>query len=104
MNPLTCDDPMYARITNFHVDPSRLDELPAKIAKLSHLIKALPGMIDARAAWRSDGQGVVVTIYQSREHADAAMRRLQVIWGSIADLLTGPPRTDVYETVQHITA
>ena len=95
---------MYARITTFHVAPSRLDELPAKIAKLSHLIKALPGMIDAHAAWRADGQGVVIAIYQSREHADAAMRRLQVIWGSIADLLTGPPRTDVYDTVQHITS
>jgi hypothetical protein len=95
---------MYARITTFRVDPSRLDELPAKISKLAHLIKALPGMLDARAAWRTDGQGVVIAFYQSREHADAAMRRLQVIWGSIADLLMEPPRTDVYETVQHITA
>ena len=55
--PLTGDDPMYARITTFQVESSRLDELPAKIAKLSHLIKALPGMVDARAAWRADGQG-----------------------------------------------
>ena len=73
-------------------------------SRRTDLIKAWPGMIDARAAWRADGQGVVIAIYQSREHADAAMRRLQVIWGSIADLLTGPPRTDVYDTVQHITA
>jgi hypothetical protein len=95
---------MYARITSFRVDPARLDELPAKITQLSHLIKALPGMLDARAAWRADGQGVVVATYESREHAEAAMRRLQVIWGSIADLLIDAPRTDVYETVQHITA
>lgn len=95
---------MYARITTFHVDPSRLAELPAKISKLGHLIKALPGMLDARIAWRQDGQGVVIATYQSREHADAAMRRLQVIWGDLADLLVGSPRTDVYESVQHITA
>jgi quinol monooxygenase YgiN len=94
---------MYARITTFKVDPSRLDELTAKVAELGRLIKALPGMVDAHAAWRADGQGVVIAIYQSREHADAAMRRLQVIWGSLAGLLTGPPRTDAYETVQHIT-
>ena len=95
---------MYARITTFHVDPSRLGELPAKVARLGHLIKALPGMLDARVAWRQDGQGVVIATYQSREHADAAMRRLQVIWGDLADLLVGSPRTDVYESVQHITA
>ena len=47
---------MYARITTFHVDPSRLGELPAKIDRLGHLIKALPGMLDARVAWRQDGQ------------------------------------------------
>ena len=74
------------------------------VAQLGRLIKALPGMVDAHAAWREDGQGVVVAIYQSREHADAAMRRLQVIWGDLADLLVGSPRTDVYESVQHITA
>ena len=94
---------MYARVTTFKVDPSRLDELAGKIAELSRLVKVLPGMVDAHAVWRADGQGVVVAIYQSREHADAAMRRLQVIWGSLAHLLTGPPRTDAYETVQHIT-
>jgi quinol monooxygenase YgiN len=94
---------MYARVTTFKVDPSRLDELTAKITELSRLIKALPGMVDAYATWREDGQGVVIAIYQSREHADAAMRRLQVIWGSIADLLIGAPRTDTYERVEHIT-
>jgi quinol monooxygenase YgiN len=94
---------MYARVTTFKVDPARLDELTARIAQLSRLVKALPGMVDAHAAWRADGQGVVVAIYLSREHADAAMRRLQVIWGSLADLLAGPPKTDAYETVQHIT-
>jgi hypothetical protein len=29
-------------------------------------------MLDARVAWRQDGQGVVIATYQSREHADAA--------------------------------
>ena len=75
-----------------------------RISTLGRLVKALPGMIDAHVAWRADGQGVVVAIYQSREHANAAMRRLQVIWGTLADLLTGPPRTDIYDTVEHITA
>lgn len=95
---------MYVRVTTFQVDTSRLGELDAKVEKLSHLIKALPGMVDAYATWRDDGQGVVVAIYESRDHAEAAMRRLQVIWGTLADLLTAPPRTDAYDRARHITA
>lgn len=94
---------MYARITTFRIDPSRLDELTTKIAEMSRLVKALPGMVDAHVAWRADGQGVVVAVYESREHADTAMRRLQVIWGSLAGLLTEPPGTDAYDVVEHIT-
>ena len=94
---------MYARVTTFTIDPARLDELRGRVAQLSRLVKALPGMVDAHVAWRADGHGVVVAIYESREHANAAMRRLQVIWGTLADLLTGPPRTDAYDNVEHIT-
>ena len=94
---------MYARITTFTVDPDRLGELQARILELRRLVKALPGMVDAHVGWRSDGHGVVIAVYESRERADAAMKRLQVIFGTLASLLTGPPRTDAYEFVEHIT-
>ena len=61
---------MYARVTNFKIDPSRLSELSAKIKEMGPRAKALPGMIDAYAAWRADGQGVVVALYESKEAAD----------------------------------
>ena len=64
--------------------------------------KALPGMVDIYAAWRADGQGVVVAVYESKEAADAAVARIQALWGDLAGLLRGAPRTDVYETVEHI--
>ena len=63
---------MYARITQFKVDPSRLAELSAKIKKMGPLAKALPGMVDAYAAWRPDGQGVIVALYESKAAADRA--------------------------------
>ncbi len=94
---------MYARVTTFQVDPSRLDELGTKIAEMKRLIEALPGLEDAYVAWRGDGQGAVVAVYRTRQEADAAMRRMQVIWGNVAGLLAAPPRTDAYENVEHIT-
>jgi hypothetical protein len=47
---------MYARVTNFKVDPSRLPELSAKIKEMGPRAKALPGMVDAYAAWRAMGK------------------------------------------------
>ena len=95
---------MYARVTTFKVDPARLQELSAKIKEMGPRAKALPGMVDAYAAWRGDGQGVVVAIYQSKEDADRAVARIQALWGDLAGLLSGAPKTDIFENVAHITA
>ena len=62
------------------------------------------GHVDAYAAWRGDGQGVVVAIYRSKEDADRAVARIQALWGDLAGLLSGAPKTDAYETAAHITA
>lgn len=53
---------MYARVTSFTVDPSRLGELPARIKEMQHLANALPGVVDIYAAWRADGKGMVTAI------------------------------------------
>jgi hypothetical protein len=94
---------MYARVTSFKIDPSRLDELEAKAKEMAPRAKALPGMVDAYCAWRGDGQGVMVAVYRSKADADAAVARIQVIWGNLAGLLSGAPRTDTYDYVAHIT-
>ena len=93
---------MYARVTSFRVDPSRLGELQGKIKELTPVARRLPGLIDMYAVWRADGQGVVTSIYQSKADADAAIARIQALWGTLADLLKAAPSTDAYDTVQHI--
>ena len=93
---------MFARVTSFNVDPSRLDELPAKIEQIRPAARALPGIVDIYAAWRADAQGVLTAVYRSRADADAAVPRLQILWGALAGLLSAAPRTDVYDTVEHV--
>jgi hypothetical protein len=94
---------MYARMTTFKVEPARLPELESKIADLTRLVQALPGMVDAFVAWRMDGEGMLVAIYESKGHADAAVGRIQSIWGALAGLVAGAPRTDAYENVTRMT-
>ena len=93
---------MYARVTSFKVDPSRLDELPHKIKEMKPLAQALPGVVDIYVAWRADGQGTVTAIYGSKAEADRAVARIQVLWGTLARLMQVAPRTDAYDTVEHI--
>ena len=83
---------MYARVTTFKVDPARLHELSAKIEQMGPRAKALPGMIDAYTAWRGDGQGIIVALYNSKEDADRAVARIQALWGDLAGLVSGAPR------------
>src|SRR5258707_15319164 len=94
---------MYARVTNFKVDPSRLPELSAKVKEMGPRAKALPGMVDAYAAWRADGQGVVVALYESKEAADRAVTRIPALWGDLVGLVRGGPRTEAYEKPGHGT-
>ena len=93
---------MYARVTSFKVDSSRLDELPAKIKEMRPLVRALPGVVDIYIAWRGDGQGAVTAIYRTKADADVAVARIQVLWGALAGLLQAAPRTDAYDIVEHV--
>ena len=63
---------MYARVTTVQLDPARLGELPAKLKEMSPAARALPGVIDVYAAWRGDGQGVVI--------ADGEPKTIQSDW------------------------
>jgi hypothetical protein len=97
------DGPMYARLTHFKVDPCRLSELSAKIEELGPRAKALPGMIDVYAAWRPDGQGVVVALYENKGAADRAVTRIETLWGDLVNMLSSAPRTEVYAHAEHVT-
>lgn len=95
---------MYARVTTFQCDPSRLEELAAVIDEVRPRIKALPGVVDVYGMWRSDGHGVVTGIYRSERAALAAAPQVLEIWGGLAEFLAGLPRTEVYDYVEHVTA
>ena len=64
--------------------------------------KTLPGIIDIYVAWRADGQGVVTSVYDSKASAESATAKIQALWGTLGALLSGAPKTEMYESVEHI--
>ncbi len=95
---------MYARVTTYHCDPSRLDEMTAKLDEIKTQVKAISGVVDIYIAWRADGNGVTAAIYESQGAAEAAASQVHEIWASLADYLTGAPSVETYVNVMHITA
>lgn len=95
---------MYARITTFQCDPSRLDDLSAKLDEIRAQAKAISGVLDVYTVWRADGKGVTTGIYVSQADAEAATSQVQAIWSEFADILVGAPSADAYENVVHLTA
>jgi hypothetical protein len=95
---------MYARITNYQCDPSRLDEMTAKLDEVRAQVNAISGVVDIYTAWRADGNGVTAAIYESQEAADAAASQVQAVWAGLAEFLTGAPSLETYENVDHLTA
>lgn len=93
---------MYMRVTTFKVAPERVPELAAKVADMKRLAKAIPGLVQSHVAWREDGQGTVIGIYESRERAQAAMGRIQAMWGAMASVVSGAPRVDAYDSVERV--
>ena len=72
---------MYARVTQFQMDPAREAEAIATFDAVSGRVKALPGVISAYTSWRSeDGHGVTTAIYESQAAAEAVASEVQSIW------------------------
>lgn len=93
---------MYMRVTTFKIAPERIPELAAKVQDMKRLAKVIPGLVQSHVAWRADGQGTVIGIYESRERAQAAMGRIQAMWGVMAGLVSGAPNVDAYDVVERV--
>ncbi len=96
---------MYARITQYEMDPNREDEVVAKLDSFTSMIQAIPGVVAAYTSWRSeDGHGVTTAIYESQAAAEAATAQAQNIWAELGPFLTAPPTPGVYENVRDMLA
>ena len=88
---------MYARVTTYHVDPARLDEMAAELSDLRAHCKTLPGIVVYNTVWREDGRGVSTTVYDCRASAEEAAAKLRYIWGSFSKLCIEEPVTELFD-------
>ena len=95
---------MYARVTTFKVDPARVAEVRDKLREMRPRAQALPGLAHAYVAWRGDGQGIVIALYEDKAAAERAVARMQALWGELAGLLAQFPRIDTFDFAEQLTS
>ena len=95
---------MYARLSSYQFDPSRIDEMVSNLDKIKIQVAEIAGLVDIYSAWRADGNGITIAVYEDQQAAEAAAPMAQAIWADLADLLTGPPNVQVYEFVEDLSS
>ena len=94
---------MYARVTTFHCDLAQQDAMQSKLEEMRGQFKSLAGVVDIYSAWRDDGSGVAMAIYESQDAAQANSDKIQAIWGELVRFLTAAPKPETYDNVTHLT-
>jgi hypothetical protein len=94
---------MYARVSTFRYDPYQQDAMLSKLEEMKGQFKSLAGVVDIYSAWRSDGHGVAVAIYESQDAAQANNEKIQAICVELGRFLMAEPRVETYDNVTHLT-
>jgi hypothetical protein len=93
---------MYARVTTFQSDPSRIDEMNEIRNSIKSQLANVAGLSVAFAAWNDDGAGSVMAVYDSQEAAEAAAEQIASLWGQLGEVLTEPPTAVGYTNVDNM--
>lgn len=91
---------MYARVTTYQADPARIDELKSKLPPIKAKLEEMDGLVDWYTVWRSDGQGVVFTVFEDKAAADASLNEVRGIWAGLATLLKASPKAESFDNVE----
>ena len=94
---------MYARVTNFKVDPSRLRSCRPRSRRWARAPRPCRAWSTPTPHGAATAKAWSWPSTESKEDADRAVARIQALWGDLAGLLSGAPRTDAYENAAHIT-
>jgi hypothetical protein len=83
---------VYIRVTTYGFDESRLDEALAKMdATIRDDLKNIAGLESIHECRIGDGQGMIISSWDSEASAEAAQPKIQEILGSMAEYMTSPP-------------
>ena len=92
---------MFARISKYKMKPESIADAEAKVQKLLPKILGMDGMVTFTNAIDAEGNGIVVSIVESKEQSDMNAEQIAKIWSEFSDFLLGPPEVSGYRVIAH---
>lgn len=93
---------MFLRISTYKVDPSRINEVDAKVDEVRNILDGLPGLKHASVGRDKDGNAAVIALWESEKAATAAEDTVVKGWSTIGPLVKAPPERRGFDTCFHL--
>ena len=90
---------MYYRVTTYSFDDARFDEFLALADTFRDELHAIDGLEMVHSCVIEEGQGMIVSRYQSESAAQDAQPQIQAIFGRMAPFMTSMPEVRGGEVV-----
>ena len=90
---------MYARITKYKMRTGTRDEAMTIMDSVKSQIMALNGLQHLYNCGNEDGSGYIISIVESKDHADAYGESVKEIWTNFGDLLEAAPTVEGFDVL-----
>jgi hypothetical protein len=91
---------MYIKVTTYGFDESRLDEALARMdGAIRKDLQSIAGLESVDECRIGEGQGMIISRYDSEESAMAAQPKIQEIFGEMAEYMTSPPEVKAGDVI-----
>lgn len=91
---------MHARVTKFSLKPESTGQANALVEQTHQEVMKIPGIKGYINLRSYDGtEGLVITFYESREHADTATRPALQQWVKFTEFFESPPESLGYDVL-----
>ncbi len=92
---------MFARVSTFKLKKEQIAEAEALLNEMMPKIMAMPGLKTFTNVIDEEGNGVVVSVTESKESSDANQESVAKIWAAFSEYLNEPPSVSGYRVLAH---
>ena len=88
---------MHARVTRYEVREDQVEEADRITEQVRCEVMQIPGLREYLSLRSDDGtKRIAITVYESEQHAEAAIPRALRIWARLAPVLAATPESGAY--------
>ena len=92
---------MFARVSTYKMKPEKIADAEEKLNEMMPQIMSLSGLKSFTNVIDEEGNGVVLSVIESKEISDANQEQVAQIWSAFSEHLAEPPVINGYRVMVH---